>query len=69
MYTDLHWNEEQQMYCDASVDEDGTLVIVAQDDMAHVVADESYHVCHKVILKLLTWSLRSEPLNRRIRVT
>ncbi|KAK4690220.1 hypothetical protein P7C70_g9647, partial [Phenoliferia sp. Uapishka_3] len=23
--TDLHWSEEQQMYCDASVDEDGLL--------------------------------------------
>lgn len=21
---DLHWNEEEQMYCDASIDEDGT---------------------------------------------
>ncbi|KAJ3546770.1 hypothetical protein NMY22_g1929 [Coprinellus aureogranulatus] len=33
---DLHWNEEQQMYCDANVNED----------------EESYHVCHKGYLSL-----------------
>ncbi|KAH8833864.1 glycoside hydrolase [Flagelloscypha sp. PMI_526] len=33
---DLHWNEEQQMYCDANVNDD----------------DESYHVCHKGYLSL-----------------
>ncbi|KIP04785.1 glycoside hydrolase family 63 protein [Phlebiopsis gigantea 11061_1 CR5-6] len=33
---DLHWNEEQQMYCDANVNED----------------DESYHVCDRGYLSL-----------------
>ncbi|KAJ7489943.1 glycoside hydrolase [Mycena galericulata] len=33
---DLHWSEEQQMYCDASVDPD----------------DESYHVCHQGYLSM-----------------
>ncbi|EIN07794.1 glycoside hydrolase [Punctularia strigosozonata HHB-11173 SS5] len=33
---DLHWNEEEQMYCDAGVNDD----------------DESYHVCHRGYLSL-----------------
>ncbi|KAJ2933986.1 hypothetical protein H1R20_g3111, partial [Candolleomyces eurysporus] len=33
---DLHWNEAEQMYCDAGVNED----------------EESYHVCHKGYLSL-----------------
>ncbi|KAJ3808205.1 glycoside hydrolase [Lentinula lateritia] len=38
---DLHWNEEQQMYCDANVDDD----------------DESYHVCNKGYLSLFPFML------------
>ncbi|GAA6060932.1 hypothetical protein JCM10212_003840 [Sporobolomyces blumeae] len=38
---DLHWNEEKQMYCDASVDED----------------DESYHVCHAGYISLFPFLL------------
>ena len=26
---DLHWNEEQQMYCDANVNEDGSCISLA----------------------------------------
>ncbi|KAJ7470519.1 glycoside hydrolase [Mycena latifolia] len=33
---DLHWSEEQKMYCDANVDND----------------DESYHVCHQGYLSM-----------------
>ncbi|KAJ7285598.1 glycoside hydrolase [Mycena rebaudengoi] len=33
---DLHWSEEQQMYCDANVDDE----------------DESYHVCHQGYLSM-----------------
>ncbi|KAJ7715951.1 glycoside hydrolase [Mycena maculata] len=33
---DLHWSEEQQMYCDANVDQE----------------DESYHVCHQGYLSM-----------------
>ncbi|KAI5478238.1 mannosyl-oligosaccharide glucosidase, glycoside hydrolase family 63 protein [Pseudohyphozyma bogoriensis] len=38
---DLHWSEEEQMYCDASVDED----------------DESFHVCHKGYISLFPFLL------------
>lgn len=38
---DLHWSEENQMYCDASVDED----------------DESYHVCHPGYISLFPFLL------------
>ncbi|ESK85883.1 mannosyl-oligosaccharide glucosidase [Moniliophthora roreri MCA 2997] len=42
---DLHWNEEQQMYCDVNVDND----------------DESYHVCHKGYLSLFPFMLSLLP--------
>ncbi|GAA5950730.1 hypothetical protein JCM21900_000496 [Sporobolomyces salmonicolor] len=42
---DLHWNEERQMYCDASVDED----------------DESYHVCHAGYISLFPFLLSLLP--------
>jgi mannosyl-oligosaccharide glucosidase len=42
---DLHWNEEEQMYCDASVNDD----------------DESYHVCHKGYLSLFPFLLSLLP--------
>jgi len=38
---DLHWNEEEKMYCDVSVDED----------------EESYHVCHKGYISLFPFLL------------
>ncbi|EGG02629.1 family 63 glycoside hydrolase [Melampsora larici-populina 98AG31] len=38
---DLHWNEEKQMYCDVSVNEN----------------DESYHVCHKGYISLFPFFL------------
>ncbi|KAF8311557.1 glycoside hydrolase family 63 protein [Clavulina sp. PMI_390] len=38
---DLHWSEEHNMYCDASVDED----------------DESYHVCHKGYISIFPFML------------
>ncbi|KAF8061451.1 glycoside hydrolase [Lyophyllum atratum] len=38
---DLHWNEEQKMYCDVNVNDE----------------DESYHVCHKGYLSLFPFSL------------
>jgi len=42
---DLHWNEEEQMYCDANVDDE----------------DESYHVCHKGYLSLFPLMLSLLP--------
>ncbi|GBE82451.1 Probable mannosyl-oligosaccharide [Sparassis crispa] len=38
---DLHWSEENQMYCDADVDDE----------------DESYHVCHKGYLSIFPFML------------
>ncbi|KAH9946321.1 glycoside hydrolase [Epithele typhae] len=42
---DLHWNEEEQMYCDAGVNDE----------------DESYHVCHKGYLSLFPFLLSVLP--------
>ncbi|GAA5999150.1 mannosyl-oligosaccharide glucosidase [Rhodotorula paludigena] len=42
---DLHWSEEQQMYCDASVDNE----------------DESFHVCHAGYLSLFPFFLSLLP--------
>ncbi|GAA5925076.1 hypothetical protein JCM10213_000525 [Rhodosporidiobolus nylandii] len=42
---DLHWSEERQMFCDASVDED----------------DESYHVCHAGYISLFPFLLQLLP--------
>jgi mannosyl-oligosaccharide glucosidase len=42
---DLHWDEEQKMYCDVDVDDD----------------DESYHVCHKGYLSLFPFMLSLLP--------
>ncbi|SCZ88804.1 BZ3500_MvSof-1268-A1-R1_Chr2-1g04647 [Microbotryum saponariae] len=44
---DLHWSEKDQMYCDASVDEN----------------DESYHVCHKGYLSLFPLLLAQIPVS------
>ncbi|PWN54015.1 glycoside hydrolase [Violaceomyces palustris] len=42
---DLHWSEENQMYCDASVDKD----------------DQSYHVCRKGYISLFPFLLELVP--------
>ncbi|KAI0637226.1 glycoside hydrolase [Trametes polyzona] len=42
---DLHWNEENQMYCDVGVNDE----------------DESYHVCHKGYLSLFPFLLSLLP--------
>ncbi|KAG2020673.1 glucosidase I [Coprinopsis cinerea AmutBmut pab1-1] len=42
---DLHWNEEENMYCDVGVNED----------------DESYHICHKGYLSLFPFLLSLLP--------
>jgi mannosyl-oligosaccharide glucosidase len=42
---DLHWSEEEQMYCDASVNDD----------------DESYHICHKGYLSIFPLMLSLLP--------
>ncbi|KAG8961017.1 Processing alpha glucosidase I [Tulasnella sp. 419] len=42
---DLHWNEEQQLYCDASVDDE----------------DESYHECHRGYVSLFPFLLELLP--------
>ncbi|KAH7930897.1 glycoside hydrolase family 63 protein [Leucogyrophana mollusca] len=42
---DLHWNEEEQMYCDVGINED----------------DESDHVCHKGYLSLFPFMLSLLP--------
>ncbi|KAA1471225.1 glycoside hydrolase [Dentipellis sp. KUC8613] len=42
---DLHWDEEEQMYCDANVNDE----------------DESYHVCHRGYLSLFPFMLSLLP--------
>jgi mannosyl-oligosaccharide glucosidase len=42
---DLHWSEEEQMYCDVGVDSD----------------DESYHICHRGYLSLFPFLLSLLP--------
>ncbi|KAF5357937.1 hypothetical protein D9756_001883 [Leucocoprinus leucothites] len=42
---DLHWDEEEQMYCDANINQD----------------EESYHVCHKGYLSLFPFLLELLP--------
>ncbi|KAF5386975.1 hypothetical protein D9615_001779 [Tricholomella constricta] len=42
---DLHWNEEQKMYCDVNVNDE----------------DESYHICHKGYLSLFPFFLSLLP--------
>ena len=42
---DLHWSDEQQMYCDVSVNEE----------------DESHHVCHKGYISLFPFLLGLVP--------
>ncbi|RDB24187.1 putative mannosyl-oligosaccharide glucosidase [Hypsizygus marmoreus] len=42
---DLHWNEEQKMYCDVNVNDE----------------DESYHVCHRGYLSLFPFLLSLLP--------
>ncbi|KDR81799.1 hypothetical protein GALMADRAFT_221665 [Galerina marginata CBS 339.88] len=42
---DLHWNEEEKMYCDVNVNDE----------------DESYHVCHKGYLSLFPFLLELLP--------
>ncbi|KAF8226175.1 glycoside hydrolase family 63 protein [Tricholoma matsutake] len=42
---DLHWNDEQKMYCDVNVDDD----------------DQSYHVCHKGYISLFPFLLSLLP--------
>ncbi|KAH7915973.1 glycoside hydrolase [Hygrophoropsis aurantiaca] len=42
---DLHWSEEEQMYCDVNINED----------------DESHHVCHKGYLSLFPFMLSLLP--------
>ncbi|KAG9010083.1 Processing alpha glucosidase I [Tulasnella sp. JGI-2019a] len=42
---DLHWNEDEKMYCDASVDDE----------------DESFHVCHRGYVSLFPFLLELLP--------
>lgn len=44
---DLHWDEEEQMYCDASVNDDG----------------ESFHVCHRGYLSLFPLTSQLLPVD------
>ncbi len=44
---DLHWDEEEGMYCDASVDDE----------------DESMHVCHRGYLSLFPFLLELVPVD------
>ena len=44
---DLHWSDEEQMYCDASVDDD----------------EQSFHVCHRGYISLFPFLLGLLPTN------
>ena len=50
---DLHWNEEQKLYCDVSVDDDGVAFpfSLCLRELTPTT-DESVHVCHRGYLSL-----------------
>lgn len=58
---DLHWSEEEQMYCDVSVDQNGTLPFSCslRDSLliSQGCTDESIHVCHKGYISLFPFLL------------
>lgn len=55
---DLHWNEDKEMYCDVSVDENGALPILPGSTLSGLGgADESYHVCHKGYISIFPFLL------------
>jgi len=50
---DLHWNEEEKVYCDVSVNDDGmAFPLFSPFRMLTTTTDESVHVCHRGYLSL-----------------
>jgi mannosyl-oligosaccharide glucosidase len=54
---DLHWSEEEQMYCDVSVNEEGLSAQYVARDRDWISSDESIHVCHKGYISLFPFLL------------
>jgi mannosyl-oligosaccharide glucosidase len=66
--TDLHWNDEQKMYCDVNVDDNGkgysSVPCFSALLYGYVLLiDQSYHVCHKGYLSLFPFLLSLLPLS------
>ena len=61
--SDLHWNEEEQMYCDVNVNDEGEAVNVhgLSPPNTIVTTDESTHICHKGYLSLFPFLLSLLP--------
>ena len=60
---DLHWNEEEQMYCDVNVNDEGEAVNMhgLSPPNTIVTTDESTHICHKGYLSLFPFLLSLLP--------
>jgi mannosyl-oligosaccharide glucosidase len=58
---DLHWNEENKMYCDANVNDDGIPLSTGHPQRLTSNLDESYHVCHKGYVSLFPFLLSLLP--------
>jgi mannosyl-oligosaccharide glucosidase len=63
---DLHWNEEEKMYCDVGVNNDGMdkgTFSATWNHCTEHLSDESYHVCHRGYLSLFPLMLGVLPPN------